>query len=85
MVMRTKIYFIIMFIGAAGVGVSIYFESWNIAAILSVCTIGAFIYNAAAMICEKMENVFGRYIKFKEIWRQEKEISKIKSKFKFDK
>ena len=83
--MRTKIYFIIMFIGAAGVGVSIYFESWNIAAILSVCTIGAFIYNAAAMICEKMENVFGRYIKFKEIWRQEKEISKIKSKFKFDK
>ena len=83
--MRTKIYFIIMFIGAAGVGVSIYFESWNIAAILSVCTIGAFIYNAAAMICEKMENVFGRYIKFKEIWRQEKEISKIKSKFNFDK
>ena len=83
--MRTKLHFIIMFIGAAGVGVSIYFESWNIAAILSVCTIGAFIYNAAAMICEKMENVFGRYIKFKEIWRQEKEISKITSKFKFDK
>lgn len=83
--MRTKIYFIIMFIGAAGVGVSIYFESWNIAAILSVCTIGAFIYNAAAMICEKMENVFGRYIKFKEIWRQEKEISKIKKEFNLDK
>ena len=83
--MRTKIHFIIMFIGASGVGVSIYFESWNIAAILSICTIGAFIYNAAAMICEKMENVFGRYIKFKEIWRQEMEISKITSKFKFDK
>ena len=83
--MRDKIHFIIMFIGAAGVGVSIYFESWNIAAILSVCTIGAFIYNAAAMICEKIESIFGRYIEFKKIWRQEKEISKIKSEFKFDK
>ena len=83
--MRTKIHFIIMFIGAAGVGMSIYFESWNIAAILSVCTIGAFIYNAAAVICEKIESVFGRYIEFKKIWRQEKEISKIKSEFNFDK
>lgn len=83
--MRTKIHFIIMFIGAAGVGVSINFESWNIAAILSVCTIGAFIYNAAAMICEKIESMFGRYIELKKIWRQEKEISKIKSEFNFDK
>ena len=74
-----------MFIGASGVGVSVYFEAWNIAAILSVCTIGAFIYNAAAMICEKIESMFGRYIEFKKIWRQEKEISKIKSEFKFDK
>lgn len=83
--MRTKIHFIIMFIGAAGVGMSIYFESWNIAAILFVCTIGAFIYNAAAMICDKIESVFGRYIEFKKIWRQEKEISKIENEFNLDK
>lgn len=83
--MRDKIHFIIMAIGSAGVGVSIYFEAWNIAAILSVCTIGAFIYNAATMICEKMENVFGRYIEFKKIWRQEKEISKIEQEFNLDK
>ena len=83
--MRTKIHFIIMLIGAAGVGVSIYFESWNIAAILAVCTIGAFIYNAAAMICEEIESVFGRYIEFKKIWRQEKEISKIENEFNLDK
>lgn len=83
--MRTKIHFIIMFIGAAGVGVSIYFKAWNIAAIISVCTIGAFIYNVAAMICEKIESVFGRYIEFKKIWRQEKEISKIEQEFNLDK
>ena len=70
-----------MFIGAAGVGVFIFFEVWNIVAILFVCTIGAFIYNAATMICEKIESVFGRYIEFKKIWRQEKEISKIEDKF----
>lgn len=74
-----------MLIGAAGVGVPIYFESWNIAAIISVCTIGAFIYNAAAMICEKIESVFGRYVEFKKIWRQEKEISKIEQEFNIDK
>lgn len=74
-----------MFIGAAGVGVSINFESWNIAAILSVCTIGAFIYNAAAMICEKIEGVFGRYIEFKKIWKEDKEILKIENEFNLDK
>lgn len=79
--MRTKLHFIIMFIGAAGVGVSIYFEAWNIAAILAVCTIGTFIYNAAAMICEKIESVFSRYIELKKIWRQEKQISKIEKEF----
>ena len=83
--MRTKLHFIIMFIGAAGVGVSIYFESWNIAAILSVCTIGTFIYNAAAMICEKIESVFGRYIEFKKIWKEDKEILQIENEFNLDK
>lgn len=79
--MRTKLHFIIIFIGAAGVGVSVCFEAWNIAAILAICTIGAFIYNAAVMICEKIESVFSHYVELKKIWKQEKQISKIEKKF----
>lgn len=71
-----------MAIGAAGVGVSVYFEAWNIAAILAICTIGAFIYNGAAMISEKIESVFSRYVELKNIWREEKQISKIEKEFK---
>lgn len=52
---RTKIHFIIMFIGSAGVGISIEFEIWSLASILAICTIGAFIFNIGVLIAEVID------------------------------
>lgn len=49
---RPRIHWIIMFIGAAAVGISVGFENWAAAAIFAICTIGAFIFNVGAFIAE---------------------------------
>lgn len=74
---RTKIWLAVSVIGSAATGFFVSCKKWDLAAILALCTIGAFIFQAALMVGDRISDEFKRYVNWKRMEKEDQEFQKL--------